>query len=207
MSALRRRVTPCAWVLALAGSPAPACPGSSVLEAVAVRDALVLPARLAVGHARPRPREVSGLARDGSRGLWWTVGDRGLLVGWQVDFAAGRMEARATVALPLQGQPNAGSVELLPAAGAREPGELAVLDEAAARWWLREVVLEASCAEGSRCEAPAVPLASPALGGHDKLEGLACRDDGHCLAVSDDGRPPQPRTLLLWLQLHRRGAR
>ena len=70
------------------------------------------------------------------------------------------------------------------------------------RWWLRELDLGACDPEG-RCEAPAVPLAGPALGEDDNLEGLACRDDGHCLAVSDDGRLPQPRTLLLWLQLRR----
>ena len=295
-----------AW-LGLAAVPAPAWAAGGPLEAVAVQGAQVLPARLGLAPGGPRLREVSGLAWDAPRGLWWTVSDRGLLVGWQVDFVPGRLEAQARVALPLEGQPNAESVEMLPAADAGRPADLAVLDEAGARWWrfdvqgralastplpaaagldyrrgvealvrhpqqglvvvpqrpakgaaaaggpgghtlvaegggrwtlaaagrgasikaahadaggrllllekvadaplerrwwLRELDLGA-CDRQGRCEAPAIPLASPALAEDDNLEGLACRDDGHCLAVSDDGRLPRPRTLLLWLQLRR----
>jgi hypothetical protein len=300
--------------LLLAWLPNPATaqprPGTGPLQAVAVQGALVLPARVAApAAAELRLREVSGLAWDARRGLWWTVSDRGLLVGWQVHFLQGRLQAQARVALPLEGQPNAESVELLPEAADANPGELAVLDEAGARWlrfdvqgrslgatplpapagvdyrrgvealarhprlglvvvpqrpvkaagkdvpdadfhtlvaedsrqwalpvagrgssikaahadaggrllllekvadaplarrwWLRELDLGACAGSPARCEAPAIALASPTLAEDDNLEGLACRDDGHCLAVSDDGRLPQPRTLLLWLQLQR----
>ena len=298
-----------AWVLMMAVAMAVACtraaagPTQAPLQAVAVQGAQVLPARLAPALGGAGLREVSGLAWDGARGLWWTVSDRGLLVGWRVAFAPGLLDARAQVARPLEGRPNAESVELLPAAEGRAAGDLAVLDEAGARWWrfdaqaralgstalarpegvdyqrgveamahhprwglvvvpqrpakgaaaaghvlvaeggqrwtlaaavrgasvkaahadaagrllllekvadaplerrwwLRELDLGACDREG-RCEASAAPLASAALGEDDNLEGLACRDDGHCLAVSDDGRLPQPRTLLLWLQLRR----
>lgn len=295
---------------ALASAPAWAQAAGGPLQAVAVAGAQVLPDRVGTAPGGQRLREVSGLAWDGPRGLWWTVSDRGLLVGWRVDFSAAGLQAQAAVARPLEGQPNAESVEWLPAAGG---GELAVLDEAGARWlrfdvqgrslgatplptpagvdyrrgvealvrhprlglvvvpqrpakgvgkgagkgapeagthtlvaedgrqwalpvagpgasikaahadgqgrllllekvasaplerrwWLRELDPGACAGSPARCEAPAIALASPALAEDDNLEGLACRDDGHCLAISDDGRLPQPRTLLLWLQLQR----
>lgn len=70
------------------------------------------------------------------------------------------------------------------------------------RWVLREVDL-ATCTPVGHCQAAAVPVPTEGLQRDDNLEGLACRDDGHCLLITDDGRLSAPRTVLLWLALRR----
>jgi hypothetical protein len=103
--------------------------------------------------------------------------------------------------------PPAGERASIKAAHVDARGRLLLLEKLAAaalpgRWWLREVDLDACAADG-RCEAPPVALPSERLADDDNLEGLACRDDAHCLVVSDDGPLPAPRTRLLWLALQR----
>lgn len=294
-----------ASIVVAAASAAP--PARGPLQAVQLRDAQLLPATPGPGAGGPRLRETSGLAWDGSRQCWWSVSDRGLLVAWQVGFDGGRLAARASAAVWIEGRPNAESVELLPPPQPGGEAPLAVLDEAAAkwhridaqgrrqataplpahadvattrgvealarhprhglvhvpqhaargaagrlhhivaedgrrwtlpaagdrasikaahvdvegrlllleklgraalpqRWWLRELRLD-GCAADGRCETVPVALPTDLLADDDNLEGLACRDDAHCLVVSDDGRLAGPRTRLLWLALQRGPAR
>ncbi len=76
----------------------------------------------------------------------------------------------------------------------------------APRWLLRELDL-AACAAGGVCPSATVPIPGEALAADDNFEGLACSDDAHCLVVSDDGRLGAPRTVLLWVSLHRPAPR
>lgn len=102
--------------------------------------------------------------------------------------------------------PPAGDRASIKAAHVDAQGRLLLLEKIASaplpgRWWLREVDL-ARCT-AIACDAPPVALPVGSLADDDNLEGLACRDDGHCLLVSDDGRLAAPRTRLLWVALRR----
>lgn len=291
--------------LLLAGTARAAPDAAGSLQAVSVRHQVVLAPAL---PGKRRLREVSGLAWDAAQQQWLSVGDRGLLVRWTIEFGPSHLVATPVLAQPLDRKPDAESLDLVPSGRPGVPSGLAVLDEGLAqvqrydaqgrwlaavplpvaaprvdysrgvealawhpghglivapqrptqlngvvhhvlaaedghvwtlpsggprasikaahvdaagrlllleklagrgdapRWLLRELDLSV-CGGGGVCPAATVPLPGDTLAADDNFEGLACRDDGHCLLVSDDGRLASPRTVLLWLALQRAPAR
>ena len=283
------------------GSAASAPEAAGVLQGVSVQHQVVLPVALPGGRSL---REASGLAWDAMQQHWLSVGDRGLLVRWTIEFGPSRLVATPVAVQLLERKLDAESLDLVPSQPPGRPAGLAVLDEGQAqvqrfdaqgrwltavplpgltpqvdytrgvealawhprhglvvvpqrpakvqglphhvlaaedgrvwmlptagprasikaahadnrgrlllleklaprdtapRWVLREVDLSA-CAQDKVCHAASVPLPAQALGPDDNFEGLACRDDAHCLLISDDGKLPAPRTVLLWLALQR----
>ncbi len=185
----------------------PGLPGGLAVLDEATAQVLRLDANAQVLATRPLPGEPAD-HRGGVEALAWHPA-HGLVVVPQRGAADGHRllaEDGRRWTLPAGG---AGRVSIK-AAHVTAAGRLLLLEKidppgTPPRWVLREVDF-AACTPAGRCEAAVVAVPTEGLQRDDNLEGLACRDDGHCLLISDDGRLSAPRTVLLWLALQR-GAR